>query len=158
MMSSDPAVKKTELRALSEQRCWELLALETIGRLAVTIAGEPDIFPVNYQVDGNTIVIQTAPGTKLAAAIDHAVAFEVDVHDDAERTGWSVVVRGRSHEPKHIEDYLSACDLDIEPWAAGERSRFIVIDAQHISGRVLPPAATGRSISASSATHRQAAT
>lgn len=130
------------LHQLSERRCWELLSTQTVGRLAVVFAGAPDIFPVNYAVDGETLVIRTAPGTKLVASIDHDVAFEVDVHDDAHRTGWSVVVRGTACEPRHIEDYLGAGDLGIEPWAAGEKDRFIIISPKTVAGRVLPPAST----------------
>lgn len=136
--SSDPV----PLHTLSESRCWELLATQTVGRLAVVFAGAPDIFPVNYGIDGETLVIRTAPGTKLVAAIDHDVAFEVDVHDDAHHTGWSVVVRGVATEPRFIEDYLGAGDLGIEPWAAGEKDRFIVITPTVVTGRVLPPAST----------------
>lgn len=139
-MQSSP--ESVELESLSDARCWELLNSQDVGRLAVTIKGEPDLFPVNYALDGKRIVIRTAPGTKLAAAIDHAVAFEVDALTTTRRTGWSVVVRGRATEPKHIEDYLGSLDLGIEPWAAGTKDRFICIEPTSVVGRVLPPAAT----------------
>ncbi len=139
----------TELQTLSESRCWELFASVTVGRLAVTFNGAPDIFPVNHAVVDGTIVIRTAPGTKLVAAIDHHVAFEVDRVADARRTGWSVVVRGAAEEPRKIEDYLTALDKGPTPWAAGERDRFIVIQPTSITGRVLPPATTGVALSPS---------
>ena len=52
-----------------------------------------------------------------------AVAFEVDALDDATRTGWSIVVKGTAEEPKRLEDYLSAEDLGIEPWAQGDKAQ-----------------------------------
>ena len=117
------------------------------GRLGVVFNGAPDIYPVNHAVIDDTIVIRTAPGTKLVAAIDHQVAYEVDRLEDARETGWSVVVHGTAEEPAKIEDYLTALDDGPTPWAAGERDRFIVIRPTSVTGRVLPPAATGAAFS-----------
>jgi nitroimidazol reductase NimA-like FMN-containing flavoprotein (pyridoxamine 5'-phosphate oxidase superfamily) len=51
---------------LPADECWELLRQSPVGRLAVVVAGDPDIFPINYVVDHGSIVIRTAAGTKLA--------------------------------------------------------------------------------------------
>jgi nitroimidazol reductase NimA-like FMN-containing flavoprotein (pyridoxamine 5'-phosphate oxidase superfamily) len=124
---------------LPPDRCWELLGQKTVGRLAVSITNHPDIFPVNYRVSGEKIVIKTAEGQKLAAAVlGTSVAFEVDALDDATRTGWSIVVKGTAEEPRRLEDYLSAEDLDIEPWAQGNKSRYIVIVPSRVTGREIP--------------------
>ena len=40
-----------------------------VGRLAVSIKEQPDIFPINFVVDHGTVVFRTAEGTKLAAAV-----------------------------------------------------------------------------------------
>jgi len=48
MDATDDAV----VTALSEEECWALLSRRELGRLALTVQGEPDIFPVNYVVDG----------------------------------------------------------------------------------------------------------
>ena len=134
----------TDLRTLTEQRCWELLGQTKIGRLAVSANHHPDIFPVNFTVDDGRIVIRTAEGLKFAGAVlGRSVAFEADCLDSANHTGWSVVVRGEAEEPKHLEDHLQALDLGIEPWAAGSKERFIVITPIAITGRVLPPAVSG---------------
>ena len=45
---------------LSESECWELLDHATVGRLAVDIAGQPDIFPINFVVDKSGIVFRSA--------------------------------------------------------------------------------------------------
>lgn len=135
---------QTNLRSLSDRRSWELLESRSVGRLAVSVCGHPDIFPVNYAIDDGHIVIRTAEGMKLGAAIaGKSVAFEVDELDAAGHTGWSVVVRGTAAEPRHVEDYLRSVDLEIVPWAAGAKQRFIVISPIAIEGRVLPPAASG---------------
>jgi hypothetical protein len=46
--------------------------------------------------------MQTAVGTKLAAAVNHPVAFEVDRFDIDRQVGWSVVVQGVAHQTTSI--------------------------------------------------------
>ena len=45
---------------LEESRCWDLLASQEVGRLATAVQGFPEIFPVNFVVDGESIVFRTA--------------------------------------------------------------------------------------------------
>ena len=44
---------------LTEDDCWELLRTECIGRVAVAIEGQVDVFPVNYGLDGDGILFRT---------------------------------------------------------------------------------------------------
>ena len=130
---------KNALTNLDEDECWRLLQQQSVGRLAVAITNHPDIFPVNYKVHERTIVIRTAEGQKLAAAVlGTAVAFEVDTLDGSNRTGWSIVVKGQAKEPQRLEDYLTAEDLGIEPWAGGAKSRYIIIEPTMTTGREIP--------------------
>src|SRR3954451_18755334 len=86
------------LQDLGADECYRLLATQQIGRLGVNAEHYPLIFPVNYALDHDVIVVRTHPGTKLTAA-DHAnVTFEVDEIDQRARTGWSVLVRGLAEE------------------------------------------------------------
>ena len=55
---------------LPANACWALLRSQEVGRLAVSIADRPEIFPVNYVVDHGTVVFRTAEGTKLAGAVN----------------------------------------------------------------------------------------
>ena len=131
---------KSSLEPLTEQECWELLPDKSVGRLAVVINNTPDIFPVNYKVWNGEIYLQTAPGLKLAAAmLNPSVAFEVDGVDEDRKMGWSVVVRGQAHELEKLDDLMFADDLDVEPWAAGVKTRFLRIETEAITGRSLPP-------------------
>jgi uncharacterized protein len=100
---------------LDPAECWALLRSHDVGRLAVSIAREPDIFPINYVVDRQTIVFRTAPGTKLTASIlGRAVAFEIDGLDD--RVAWSVVVKGRAIQVERIGELFAAERLPLFPW------------------------------------------
>ena len=90
---------------LDEPTCWELLEESTVGRLGVDVGGQPDIFPINYVVDRRAIVFRTSAGTKLAAAVlMRHVAFEIDGYEPADRSVWSVVVKGFAAEVERLSD------------------------------------------------------
>lgn len=121
---------------LGPVECWLLLGQAEVGRLAVAIRNRPDIFPVNYAVDGESIVINTAPGTKLAAAVlGRAVAFEVDLIDPETRTAWSVVVKGTAQEVTKLEELMEVEALGIETWTPSKKGRFMRIKPDEVTGR-----------------------
>src|SRR5207249_1081662 len=67
---------KTGMTIHEPDVCWNLLRSAQVGRLAVSIKEQPDIFPINFVVDHGTVVFRTAEGTKLAAAVlGRGVAF-----------------------------------------------------------------------------------
>ena len=99
-----------------------------VGRLAVTVAGSPDIFPVNPIVDHGTIVFRTSAGTKLAATKSTDVAFEVDGYDTDTARAWSVVLKGRAREILEVEETLRALRLPLYPWQPGRKPRFVRIE------------------------------
>lgn len=127
------------IEELTEEQCWNCLEGAVVGRLAVCVAGKPDVFPVNFLLDGRSIVLRTAPGFKLAAAsLSPTVAFEVDDLNQAEQSGWSVVIRGTATEVEGLEEVMEAADLGVSPWAEGPKNRYVRIEAESISGRRIP--------------------
>ena len=83
------------MAVLGMDECLDRLRKSRVGRLAFMERGEPMILPVNHGMDGNCVIIRTAPGSKLLAAeYESPVAYEVDGFDADRRAGWSVVVRG----------------------------------------------------------------
>src|SRR5689334_12400303 len=85
----------SRLIELSADECQALLESRRIGRLGLLDADGPLILPVNYCMDGRSVVFRTDAGTKLDAASNGApVAFEVDGIDPAQRTGWTILIRG----------------------------------------------------------------
>lgn len=127
---------KTGLVILDDERCWQLLETHQVGRLAVAIANLPDIFPVNYRVDGRSIVIHTAPGTKLAAGVlGRGVAFEVDELDEERRLGWSVVVQGPAEELTTSAEKMAAEELGVDSWSEHPKYRFMRITPTRVTGR-----------------------
>ncbi|WP_083914431.1 pyridoxamine 5'-phosphate oxidase family protein [Ilumatobacter nonamiensis] len=121
---------------LSDTECWRLLDETTVGRLAVDVAGRPDIYPVNYVVDDGTIVFRTGAGTKFAAAaLMHHVAFEIDGYLPTERVAWSVVVKGWADQVERMEEVFDAEDLPLFPWAADPKPNFVRITPHEVTGR-----------------------
>ena len=73
---------RTGIEVIDRDECLALLAAESVGRIAVIAGAEPVIFPVNYAMDGETIVFRTAVGSKFAAAVRGTrVSFEIDRFD-----------------------------------------------------------------------------
>jgi len=85
---------------IPSQRCWELLATASVGRLALSVQALPVILPVQYYVTGHRLAAclghHTIPKRSLHDAI---IAFTADAIDPAARSGWSVQIQGRSSIP-----------------------------------------------------------
>jgi nitroimidazol reductase NimA-like FMN-containing flavoprotein (pyridoxamine 5'-phosphate oxidase superfamily) len=127
---------RTGMEILEPHECWELLRSTDVGRLAVAIAAQPDIFPINFVVEHGAVVFRTAEGTKLAAAVlGRGVAFEVDGFDPERGEAWSVVVKGRAVELVNLQELFDACDLPLFPWLASPKPRFVRIEPEMVTGR-----------------------
>jgi nitroimidazol reductase NimA-like FMN-containing flavoprotein (pyridoxamine 5'-phosphate oxidase superfamily) len=121
---------------LGASECWTLLRSSDVGRLAVSVADQPDIFPVNFVVDHGTLVIVTAEGSKLSAVTANPlVAFEVDAYDAEAGTAWSVVVKGTAEEVRRIDDLVEAMGLVLFPWHEAPQQQFLRIVPDEITGR-----------------------
>jgi nitroimidazol reductase NimA-like FMN-containing flavoprotein (pyridoxamine 5'-phosphate oxidase superfamily) len=130
------------VNVLSEDECWQRLTTADVGRLAVAAAGEPEIFPINFVVDGTTVVFRTAEGTKLAAlTISSRVALEIDGYEDNDGgEAWSVVLKGTAERLDHFADIYAAEQLALFPWQAGPKQWFVRIGQATVSGRSFPVA------------------
>jgi hypothetical protein len=86
------------LEHLDRQTCYDLLSRTMIGRLVFTQGALPAIEPVRFTLEGHDVVIATEQGQRLPATSRMGVvAFEADAYDEDTRTGWCVVLIGRSH-------------------------------------------------------------
>jgi nitroimidazol reductase NimA-like FMN-containing flavoprotein (pyridoxamine 5'-phosphate oxidase superfamily) len=125
------------LTELAEDECLELLAGRQVGRLAYTDQDGLAVVPVNYVVQGDTVLFRTSPHTTLGRNVDNAsVAFEVDEIDDFTQSGWSVLVRGRA-EHVDVDDLPSAAASRPTPWAEGSRNLTLRIRPRSLTGRRL---------------------
>ena len=118
---------------LSVEQCWELLQDDEFGRLAYRLVDEVHLVPINYAVDGRSLLFRTASGNKLlAAALESDVAFEIDWHDDV--TAWSVVARGQLRRLGEDEAHR-ADGLSLHPWVDTPSHDVIELDPEAVTGR-----------------------
>jgi uncharacterized protein len=130
--------RQARWQELTKSECFELLAREHLGRVAVVDELGPVVFPVNFVLDRHMVVLRTDAGTKLDAAIRGSrVAFEIDGTDTAAHTGWSVLVRGEAVEVTDPAELARLRKLPLDPWAPGAKTHYV---------RILPAALTGRRI------------
>lgn len=127
----------SDVEKLTVKQCWELLRTVEIGRLAVIVQDHPEIFPVNYAVDRGTIIFRSAKGTKVTSALGDAdVAFEADNFDPTTGIVWSVVVKGQASAINRLRDAADSFHhVDVHPWHAGKKERYIRIVPREITGR-----------------------
>jgi uncharacterized protein len=127
---------RTGLEVLDRDECFRLLGHHGVGRVAVVDAGRPIIFPINYVVDRETIVFRSGLGTKVSGALEgRAVALEIDGHDRATATAWSVIVKGGAESVRPGHALMEALQLPLFPWQEGMKDQFV---------RIVPAAVTGR--------------
>jgi hypothetical protein len=110
-----------------------------VGRVAFRGERGLHIVPVNFAVDGDSIVFRTAPYTELGQhGPGEQAAFEVDDLDADTRSGWSVVATGPLHVVSEPEE-LAALRLasDPEPWAEGVRRLYMRLRWEALTGRRL---------------------
>lgn len=119
---------------LDEEACWDFLGSEEFGRLAFRMVDEVHIVPINYAVDGRTLLFLTEPGDKmLAVAMGAQIAFEADRIE--EERGTSVVVRGRARILPEDEAHRAEL-VALRPWVGTHKYNVVEIAPDHISGRV----------------------
>jgi nitroimidazol reductase NimA-like FMN-containing flavoprotein (pyridoxamine 5'-phosphate oxidase superfamily) len=119
---------------LDDEQSWRLLEGTKHGRLVVSVAGEPDIFPVNYVSADRKIYLRTAPGNKLAQlTINATVLFETDgiLSDEA----WSVVLRGKARVLSTSAELAAVEELGLKTWVPTLKDFYVEIEPTSVSGR-----------------------
>ncbi|MFP4233463.1 MAG: pyridoxamine 5'-phosphate oxidase family protein [Nitriliruptoraceae bacterium] len=134
------ATDRQGLEVLPLNQCLSLLRSRPLGRLAYLAAGSPVVVPVNHLVDGATVVLRTVTGGKLDAALaGEPVAFQLDDHDPARGTGWSVLVRGRA-EVVDDPELRARYENKLDSWAIADEEpdvSWLRIVPDEVSGRRL---------------------
>jgi hypothetical protein len=127
--------RRTGLEELTQRECIRLARTAVLGRLAVVVGGHPLVFPVNFTLDGLSVVLRTDEGTKLSAARDAWVAFECDDIDRIYHTGWSVLITGPAEAVTDPAELARLEQLPIGPWCPGPKSSWVRIRPGTITGR-----------------------
>ena len=121
------------INELSQGQCWDMLREEEFGRLAFRLVDEVHITPINYAVDGRTLLFRTAEGEKLLGVVMGAdVAFEIDRY--GEESARSVVVRGTARLLEEDEAHRAE-NVPLRTWVG---------EVKHNVVEILPDVVTGR--------------
>lgn len=127
----------SELTVIPETTCVELLRNEVIGRVALATPEGPQIFPVNYAVDDDSVVFRTTAYSLLGSlAWKTRLAFEIDRMDYDHHSGWSVLLTGpgsRVDPGAELDEIVRRWNP--EPWASGARPMYVRLRWDSISGR-----------------------
>ena len=109
---------------------------QPVGRLVVTVAGEPSVFPLNYALDGDAVVFRTKVGTKLSGITRSLATFEVD-QIDASGQGWSVTFEGLAQEVLDADSAAFQARINAlapDAWPGGDRSHIVRITPYAVRG------------------------
>jgi nitroimidazol reductase NimA-like FMN-containing flavoprotein (pyridoxamine 5'-phosphate oxidase superfamily) len=122
---------------IGRDECLTLLATQRLGRLAVVVDGAPLVFPMQFVLDGHTVVVQTNLGAKSLHVPLTSVSFEVDHVDWEAGEGWSVLVTGSGADiSTAVDEYSERIRaLDTRTWAPPPADRWLKIIPRQITGR-----------------------
>lgn len=117
--------------------CLDLLRQVDVGRLAVRLPdGGVDVFPVNFVVDGGTVLLRTAAGTKLDSIRDEPrVAFEADHFDWYGQIAWSVVMKGGARLVEDPLEQFALFSVELDAWHPERKPFFVRIEPTETTGR-----------------------
>lgn len=121
------------MTVLTHDECWEALRADEFGRLAYRLGEEVNLAPLNYAVDGGTLLFRTAEGSKLLGVVMHPdVVFEIDGYD--EDHAHSVIVRGTARQLEEDEEHRAE-NVPLRPWLDTLKYNVVEITPTEISGR-----------------------
>lgn len=119
---------------LALDECWNLLAANDFGRLAVATETGVDIFPMNYLVRDRKIFLRSAPGSKLASITERpAIAFEVDGR--RRRRRWSVVVKSEVERLGFDSEIVESGILGLKSQSPTAKWNYLRISPESVTGR-----------------------
>jgi len=137
----------TDLETLTSDECWRLLGKRVVGRVGFDVGHGPRIHPVNYRVDGRSVVLRTTEDAELTRFVEmfaagSLVAFEVDEIDYEWHGGWSVLIEGRIERVDAPEELHRLHDVWPRPWVSGTRDVVARVTPGEVTGRRLGPDST----------------
>jgi len=124
------------LQPLDQAQALALLAGAAVGRIAFVSGGRAEIRPVNHALVDGYLVLGSHVGTALVDAVRPGrvpVAYEVDELNAAERSGWSVLVRGLAGlvlDDAELDRYAPL----VRPWIDQPMDQIVRIEVQLVTG------------------------
>ena len=121
---------------LERDECVRRLEAHGVGRIGVVAHGGVAIFPVNYVVAGDSIVVRVRQdGVIEKGTHSAAVAIEIDHADSVYHEGWSVLVQGHCEHVSDPDEIAALDHLPLLPWGGSERDLYLRVAMESVSGR-----------------------
>jgi nitroimidazol reductase NimA-like FMN-containing flavoprotein (pyridoxamine 5'-phosphate oxidase superfamily) len=121
------------VRELTQEECWDLLGSHEFGRMAFHLGPEVHLTPINYAVDGRSLLFRTAAGSKLVGVLMNPdVVFEIDDHD--EHGAVSVIIRGEARRLEEDQAHRAE-HVPLHPWVPTRKDEVVEIIPDEITGR-----------------------
>ena len=123
-------------RELTGDECRDRLRPGGIGRVGVSVAALPAIFPVRFALLGNDVVFRAASTGRFSDAISNAiVAFQSDAVDERRNRAWTVLVVGATEAITSDDELEVVASLALPPWGEGSDNGYTRVSCERISGR-----------------------
>ncbi|MFN8192846.1 MAG: pyridoxamine 5'-phosphate oxidase family protein [Nocardioidaceae bacterium] len=125
--------EENPVHEMTTEECWDLIRTQEFGRMAFHLAEQVHITPINYAVDGESLLFRTAEGSKLLAVVMNPdIAFEIDDYSDDQ--AWSVIIRGTARQLDELEEHRAE-NVPLRPWVPTIKYNVVEITPTEISGR-----------------------
>lgn len=112
-----------------------LLQETPIGRVAFTDQTLPAVAPMNFAVDGDSVIVRTRGSKFLAAVHESVVAFQADHIDVDHERGWSVTGVGHAEVVTDADEIAKFSSLSLHAWGSESTSRYVRIRLEAVWGR-----------------------
>ena len=124
------------IESLPRDDCARRLAAHGVGRIGVSSHGKVAVFPVNYLVHGDDVVVRVRSDGELGEATHGTyVAIEIDHTDSMYHEGWSVLVQGRCSHVTDPDELEGLGHLPLLPWGGPDRDLYLRVAMESVSGR-----------------------
>lgn len=126
---------------LDVDTCRRLLGSVPVARVVHVVDGQPHVAIVNIALDDDAVMVRCTRGSRLATALatpGAPVLVEADEVDEATRSGWSVVARGRMAP---VLDQVTVARLDrtaAPSWILGDSGgTWLRLTVDELTGRAV---------------------
>jgi nitroimidazol reductase NimA-like FMN-containing flavoprotein (pyridoxamine 5'-phosphate oxidase superfamily) len=126
-----------ELRELTPEQCASHLEVGGVGRAVFLTERGPVAHPLNFVTSDGDVVVSTTAAHAAQIEASERVSFQIDRVDEAMSEGWSVLVTGKARRVDDPEELVALSELDLEPWAGGNRHALVRIRPDVVTGRVI---------------------
>jgi uncharacterized protein len=135
--SAATQTRTDNLEPLDREACLLLLTGVDVGRIAWADGEDVMVFPLNFALDGEDIVMRTSSEVICAeVAGTHRLTFQADDFEPAFRTGWTVLASGSAVEvtdPAELEHLTTL----VQPWRSEDDLRLLRLRVHAMTGRRL---------------------